>query len=181
MMNKKALSPAWISSKELEVPLAKMVSINFSSKEDFFEHFLDISTKTRDLKKDFKIRNEIEKRFHKIDGKANQRVCNAILAALKMDLIEIRDPKISILSRLKDILVLFLGYRSYFFIHNLFVEKKNEDSKSFRHAEVKNILDKLKDINDHFGGLTCYFPNTDIDIGFKSRLSSNRAIKIFKR
>ena len=71
MMNKKALSPAWISSKELEVPLAQMVSINFSSKEDFFEHFLDISTKTRDLKKDFKIRNEIEKRFHKIDGKAN--------------------------------------------------------------------------------------------------------------
>ncbi len=181
MMNKKALSPAWISSKELEVPLAQMVSINFSSKEDFFEHFLDISTKTRDLKKDFKIRNEIEKRFHKIDGKANQRVCDAILAALKMDLIEIRDPKISIFSRLKDILVLFLGYRSYFFIYNLFVEKKNEDSKSFRHAEVKNILDKLKDINDHFGGLTCDFPNTDIDIGFKSRLSSNRAIKIFKR
>ena len=67
------------------------------------------------------------------------------------------------------------------FIYNLFVEKKNEDSKSFRLAEVKNILDKLKDINDHFGGLTCDFPNTDIDIGFKSRLSSNRAIKIFKR
>ena len=93
MMNKPALSPAWISSEELEVPLAKLVSINFSSKDEFFTKFLNISSKTRDPGKDFKIRDEIEKRFCKIDGKANERVCNAILAALGMNLIEVRNSK----------------------------------------------------------------------------------------
>jgi surface carbohydrate biosynthesis protein len=161
-----SLSPAWLNTPSLNVPLSSNLSINFDSEQSLIEHL-------QELKNIYNNSNKITFVDDVLlsDGKASQRVAQTIIDELAMRIKpKIILQKLPLSFRILNILRFTVGYSLFSYLQNKLKNSTahtRKQSKLFSAQQISNIIKRIDD---------CTGKNSNIKVSLmeECKLKSNR-------
>lgn len=159
--NVPALSPSWLNTPALNVPLSSNLSINFDNEDSFVEHLSQELTKFKDIhntpNKNTPAQNHsIIEEYLLCDGKAAQRVAQVIMDELANKNNKKELPKLPLRFYAINMLQSALGYSLYNYLQSklhgnaLNTRKK---SKLFSIEQVTSIINRIENSTDTHGSV----------------------------
>lgn len=146
MLGKPALSPGWLDTPVLHVPGPSSVSQIAASPKELVENLNAVLGSSSASVDDRKPSQRLEALYHHIDGRAAERVANAVLLALKTPFNSSIGPRPRLKSRVLNASRKWLGYRTATYITNArrpLVQLGLRASKLFTLNQVQSLVERL--------------------------------------
>ncbi|HEX5485813.1 MAG TPA: surface carbohydrate biosynthesis protein [Limnobacter sp.] len=140
MLGVPAITPAWLDTDEIRIPGPHAVSMHCQTREELLEVMSDLSR--QDYSRDLNVQGGDEllrQLYFRIDGKASERVCEAILdtAARPANRMDWGRPSIRTvwLTRFRGL----MGYRLFSWLLGVFNPQKRPENRAAKYFSVNQV------------------------------------------
>ena len=156
VFNIPSLTPSWLNKPALTVPLSNQLSINFDSEESFIEHLSKELEKPINNNISLTKKESIVDNFLLYDGKAAERVAQAIMDELTVPRKQKNLPKSPFRFHAISALRSILGYSLYKYFQNKLQDNAldtRKKSKLFSVEQVTSVINRIENSNNIFANV----------------------------
>lgn len=138
-----AMSPDWLNTPTLLVPLSSSLSINFDNEESFITY---LQNKLNAQENKSTVDKSAIEHYLLADGKAAERVAGFVVEELKHEHRNTTLPSLPLRFCLVNFLRLFLGYRLYTFLMDKISQSRDSRRKENKLFSAEQVLDIIQRI-----------------------------------